>query len=101
MKNNNPNVLFVMCDDLNCSIEGLGRKPAVVAPNVNRIRRKGTTFTNAQNNSPVCVPSRDSLFSGIYPHQSGSLSIWDKWADCVRPITTASWSRYNGVHLLR
>ncbi len=96
-----PNILLVLCDDLNCMVNGFGGSLHAPTPNIDRLREKGTSFMNAQNNSPVCVPSRDSLFSGIYPHRSGSLSIWDHWANTVPPITTRSDNPFRGVPLLK
>jgi arylsulfatase A-like enzyme len=34
----------------------------------------GVSFDNYFVNNPVCMPSRKSIFSGLYPHQHGSLT---------------------------
>jgi arylsulfatase A-like enzyme len=75
------NVLFIICDDLNNAIEGLGRIPFASAPNLQQLMRTSITFRNAQSNCPICLPSRNSLLSGIYPHISGHYSIMDPWRD--------------------
>ena len=67
-----PNILFVICDDLNHYIEGMGGHRQAKTPNIKRLMQKGVTFTNAHTNHPACLPSRSSLFSGIYPHVSGA-----------------------------
>ena len=66
-----PNVLFVICDDLNDSIEGMGGHPQAKTPNLDRFMKSAVRFDNAHANVPICGPSRASLFSGIYPHSSG------------------------------
>lgn len=66
-----PNIVIIVCDDLNDSIEGIGGHPQAYTPNINRIADAGVTFTNAASNAPICGPSRASLWSGIHPITSG------------------------------
>ena len=66
-----PNVVFIIADDLNDSINGFGGHPQAHTPNLNRLAKMGVRFTNAHCNAPMCAPSRPSLLSGIYPHRSG------------------------------
>ena len=66
-----PNVLFIICDDLNDSVEGMGGHPQAKTPNLSRLAAEGIRFTNAHSAAPVCGPSRASLWTGIYPHHSG------------------------------
>lgn len=75
-----PNVLFIICDDLNDYVTGMGGHPQVRTPNIERLMKLGTSFTNAHTNHPICAPSRASLFSGLYPHTSGLLK-WGRWSD--------------------
>ncbi len=65
-----PNVIFIMCDDLN-DYEGIfGGHPQAITPNIDKLAESGVQFLNAQSNCPVCMPSRNSLFTGVYPHDS-------------------------------
>ena len=66
-----PNLLFIICDDLNDSVEGMGGHPQAKTPNISRLMKMGTRFTNAHANAPICGPSRASLLSGLYPHTTG------------------------------
>ena len=66
-----PNVLFIVCDDLNDSVEGMGGHPQARTPHMDRVLHRGVQFTNAHNNEPWCAPSRASLWSGLYPFRSG------------------------------
>jgi len=70
-KHKRPNVLFIICDDLNDSIAGMGGHPQARTPNVNRLMQRGVRFTNAQSNNPICGPSRASFLSGLYPSTTG------------------------------
>lgn len=65
-----PNVLFIICDDLNDSVDGMGGHPQARTPSIHRLMSRGVQFTNAHNNQPWCAPSRASLWSGIYPFKS-------------------------------
>ena len=66
-----PNVILIICDDLNDYIECLEGHPDARTPNINRLAKSGVSFTQAHCNIPICGPSRASLFTGVYPHNSG------------------------------
>jgi arylsulfatase A-like enzyme len=66
-----PNILVIICDDLNDTIEGMGGHPQAKTPNIDRLMKRGVRFTNAATNCPLCGPSRASLWSGLYPHTTG------------------------------
>lgn len=73
-----PNVLLIMCDDLNDYVETLGGHPQVRTPNMKRLIDTGVTFTQAHCNIPICAPSRASMMTGIYPHHSGQFGF-ENW----------------------
>ena len=66
-----PNILLVSIDDLNDWTGCLGGHPQPKTPNIDRLAERGTLFTNAHCQSPVCNPSRASLLTGRHPHTSG------------------------------
>ena len=97
-----PNVLFIICDDLNNAIAGMGRTPCAPAPHLQRLMSQGVRFTNAHNNCPVCLPSRNSLFSGLYAHTTGQYTLWDHWRTTTPIATTGCYGRRGwGAPLLR
>ena len=65
-----PNVLFIMCDDLNDYQGVFGGHKQVKTPNIDKLAANSVQFLNAQSNAPVCQPSRNSIFTGVYPHES-------------------------------
>ncbi len=66
-----PNVLLISIDDLNDWTGCLGGHPQAKTPNIDRLADRGTLFSNAHCQSPVCNPSRASMQTGRYPHTSG------------------------------
>jgi arylsulfatase A-like enzyme len=69
-KSSQPNVLLIMIDDLNDYEGSYGGHPQTRTPNIDKLAASASVFTNAHTNSPVCSPSRNSMFTGIYPHTS-------------------------------
>ncbi len=70
----NRNILFIVLDDLNDSVEGFGGHPQAHTPNIDSLAQRGTRFMNAACNAPICSPSRPSMLTGLYPHTSGYYS---------------------------
>ena len=68
--NAQPNVIFIICDDLNDYQGAFGGHPQAITPNIDRLANSGVQFLNAHSNVPVCSPSRNSMITGVYPHES-------------------------------
>jgi arylsulfatase A-like enzyme len=66
-----PNVIVIICDDLNDSVEGMGGHVDAKTPQIQEIMQAGVRFTNAHCNAPICGPSRASLWTGLLPSTSG------------------------------
>lgn len=66
-----PNVLFIAIDDLNDWASCLGGHPDGKTPNIDRLAERGTLFTNAHCQAPICNPSRTSVMYGLRPSTSG------------------------------
>jgi arylsulfatase A-like enzyme len=84
-----PNILFIAIDDQNDWIGCLEGHPQVKTPHIDRLAGRGTLFTNAHCQSPLCNPCRTSLMSGLRPSTTGiyGLAPWirnvEEFADVV------------------
>ena len=70
-----PNVLFIAIDDLNDWVGCLGGHPQVKTPHLDRLAARGTLFTNAHCQSPLCNSSRTSVMTGLRPTTTGIYSL--------------------------
>ena len=66
-----PDVLFLAVDDLNDWVGCLGGHPQARTPNFDRLAARGTLFTNAHCQAPLCNPSRTSVLTGLRPSSTG------------------------------
>ena len=57
-----PSVLFLNIDDWNDWNSVLEGHPQAITPNLERFAARSVTFTRAICSSPVCFPSRTSIF---------------------------------------
>ena len=66
-----PNVLVIIVDDLNDWIGCMAGHPQAKTPNIDRLAKRGTLFTNAHVQATFCGPSRVSFLSGRMPQTTG------------------------------
>ncbi len=66
---NKPNVLLILNDDMGYSDLGC-YGGEIDTPNLDRLAQHGLRFSQFYN-TPRCSPSRASLLTGLYPHQTG------------------------------
>ncbi len=97
-----PNVLLIVCDDLNDYVETLGGHPQTKTPNLRKFIESGLSFTQAHCNIPICNPSRASFATGIYPHTSRQFGFedWDKNEILKNSRTMMAHFSANGYHTL-
>lgn len=84
-----PNVLFLSIDDLNDWPAVLAGHPDAKTPNIDRLARRGTLFTDAHCQFPLCGPSRASVMTGMLP---STLGITDHLQDDEVKALAEQWN---------
>src|SRR5262249_28779246 len=62
-----PNIVFVLTDDMSSNL-------LPYMPQVQKLQSQGTSFSDFVVSNSLCCPSRSSIFTGEYPHNTGVLS---------------------------
>lgn len=85
-----PNILVIVTDQQFAEVMScrMGREH-IHTPALDSIAAQGTSFTRAYCVFPLCGPSRNSMFTGLYPQQV-------RW----KPVHDGDWSIYLGHYLL-
>lgn len=61
-----PNLVFILCDDLAQGDLGCYGQKLIQTPNLDRMAAEGTRYTQAYSGTSVCAPSRTSLITGLH-----------------------------------
>lgn len=69
--NNQPNFVYFVADQMRADALHHFGNQASITPNLDALSQEGVSFRNAYCQNPVCVPSRNSFLSGLYPHTTG------------------------------
>jgi len=68
------NILFLMSDQHSRAALGCHGHPMVLTPNLDALAARGTRFSAASTPSPICVPARAAVATGLPVH---SIGAWD------------------------
>ena len=67
-----PNILIVIADDLNKDSVGVYGNKDVKTPNIDRLASQGMRFNLAYTSTAMCAPTRQQMYTGLYPVRSGA-----------------------------
>ena len=70
-----PNLLIILCDQLDASYLGAYGNRVAQTPHIDRLAADGLTLNRAYVPLPQCSPARASMFTGLYPHQHHLLCV--------------------------
>ena len=68
------NLVIILSDEHNKRVTRCYGHPQIKTPNLDRLAARGTRFTSAYTNCPICVPARASFATGTYVHEN---RCWD------------------------
>ena len=77
MTGRRPHILFLLADQLRADCVGYAGHPLLRTANIDRLAAEGIRFDRCYTTSPLCVPARMSMTTGLYPHNS---HIWQNGA---------------------
>jgi choline-sulfatase len=92
-----PNVLFIMTDQH--SAEALSCRMGdryLKTPALDGLAARGTYFSRAYTPNPLCMPARNSIFTGRYPHQTGVTDNTKTKLDAAEFVTMGTYFRQAG-----
>jgi N-acetylglucosamine-6-sulfatase len=81
-----PNVLFILCDDLRPDALGAYGSAHVKTPHIDALAQSGVKFANTFCTTSLCSPSRASILTGLYAHRHG---VRDNFTEL--PATLPHW----------
>lgn len=92
-----PNILFIMTDQhsadaLSCR---MGER-YLKTPALDGLAARGTFFSRAYTPNPLCMPARNSLFTGRYPHHTGVTDNTKTTLDAAEFVTMGTYFRQAG-----
>ena len=63
-KQQRPNIIYIMCDDMGYGDLGCYGQQYILTPNIDRMAKEGMRFTQAYAGAPVSAPSRACFMTG-------------------------------------
>lgn len=86
-----PNIIFIMADDLGYGELGVYGNTFNETPNLDKLASQGMQFTQAYAAAPVCSPTRASILTGKYPARVGITDFLPerttRWLDPAKYLT--------------
>ena len=71
------NILLFTADDMNFDSSGVYGGPIKdLTPHIDQLAAQGLRFERAYTTVAVCQPSRQTMFTGRYPHRTGSMGFF-------------------------
>jgi arylsulfatase A-like enzyme len=82
------NLLFIMTDHQRADSLGMFQAGVEATPALNAMAKNGVVFERCYNTSPLCVPARTALATGLYPTFNGeTFNDWEsKRAGDFKPL---------------
>lgn len=74
-QNQKTNFIVFLADDVSWNDFGCYGNPEVQTPNIDKLASNGMMFTNFYLTASSCSPSRNSILTGRYPHNTGAAEL--------------------------
>lgn len=67
-----PNIVLIIADDQTWHDSGCYGNDVVRTPNIDRLASEGMRFTNCFTATAMCAPTRQQLYTGVFPIRNGA-----------------------------
>ena len=100
MSSNQPNIVYIFSDQHRHDAMGCAGNDVVQTPTLDRLANEGLRFERTYCQSPLCMPSRASVVTGLHAHQHGItknfVSDFDpQWPNMMRQLQQAGYLTSN------
>ncbi|MFC4870713.1 sulfatase [Negadavirga shengliensis] len=82
-----PNMVMIIADDIGWDDMGCYGNQVVKTPNMDRMALEGVRFDNFYLTTSSCSPSRTSIISGRYPHNTGAAELHTPLPESILTFT--------------
>lgn len=81
-----PNILLFISDDQSWEDVGCYGNRQVKTPNIDRLAKEGMRFTRCFTATAMCAPTRQQLYTGVFPVRNGAYPNHSRVKDGTRSI---------------
>lgn len=74
-RQNRPNILMIIADDLGCCDLGCYGNTRAITPNIDALAHRGILMRHHYSASPMCAPARAALLTGKHPQKTGAIDV--------------------------
>jgi uncharacterized sulfatase len=85
-----PHIVMFLSDDHGLEFSGCYGNNIIQTPHLDALAKEGMRFTKMFAASPTCVPSRSSLYTGLYPSRNGAIGNHTSCKAGVKSLPTYS-----------
>jgi arylsulfatase A-like enzyme len=66
-----PNIVLITVDQMRADLMGCAGHPVIQTPHIDNMARQGVRFSQAYSTTPVCIPARATIMTGLEGHRLG------------------------------
>ncbi|MDF2962285.1 MAG: arylsulfatase [Paenibacillus sp.] len=70
-----PNIVLITVDQMRADLLGCAGHPLIQTPHIDLLARKGVRFEQAYSTTPVCIPARSIIMTGMEGHSLGVTTL--------------------------
>ena len=85
MEQKQPNIVFIMTDQMRGDCMGIAGHPDVKTPFLDTLAARGTLFDRAYSACPSCIAARAALHTGLSQEKHGRVGYQDRGNVSISP----------------